>query len=442
MSTEKNVEYPVSFVVKLNNANISISELSYLNLPTFDELQKAAFNQLSKYGMTQYTMSKLIDGDEDGYEYESDDGIEYHFNIDNYINKNDIKPLKVKIVLDEQMPSSIQNNNNYNNELSNQSVDEKVNTFMINSDDNSESEHTTQHININKNIFNKQEILYDSKHETALIDTIIVQSLYFHTLPSNEWNEEYEANTKITTHSKIDDESWCYLRAEMKFTKYLNNHSISDYYSYLESGHNEKFYIWDDNAKTNIVWPIDKSHQIMYTKGNAGTYFKTFIGQRDICYMHSRFKKTVYLDNNSYDIIGSLDYSIDENNKYYVKHYNSECTRAIIRYRSYLLIKKNNSNNIKLIYISCFNADPNGNIPKLIIWQYIKHKALDMMHKFINSWDNKINLLKNKRNILYYKNQESKMCILYCINSLLQKQMFTLKMLGGSKLITCIVWSI
>ncbi len=166
----------------------------------------------------------------------------------------------------------------------------------------------------------------------------------------------------------------------------------------------------------------------MYTKGNAGTYFQTFISPRDICYMHSRFKRTLQFEDNSYNIVGSLDYSIDKNNPYYVKHYNSEYTRAIIKYRSYLLIKQNNSKDVKLVYISCFNADPNGNIPQLIIWQYVKHKALNMIHKFINSWDNKINVLKNKRKLLHCENQEWKMGLLYCINSLLPKQIFTSKM--------------
>ncbi len=75
---------------------------------------------------------------------------------------------------------------------------------MTNCNDANKCENISQSIN-NDSIFNKQKTLYNSKHETTLIDRIIVESLYFHTLPSNEWNGEYEANTKITTHSKIDN---------------------------------------------------------------------------------------------------------------------------------------------------------------------------------------------------------------------------------------------
>eukprot|EP01084_Bolivina_argentea_P100839 180912_1 len=255
--------------------------------------------------------------------------------------------------------------------------------------------------------------IYDTAHENKLIDLLIHKAMYFHsdTLQNDKLWEKGDSNAKlgIMSYHKIGVESYCYLRAAMNFTKSLKLHNIFDYYAYLECGKEDKSFLWDATTKTNVIKIFDSSHQLVYSKNEVEAHpiLKLFGGYnaRDMYYISTRFKRiNVQYRNYSFDIVGSLNYSVSNDEMFPIQLVTDKnCVQAIIKYTGSLLVENKDYNNnkhiiswkTKLVHASCFN--PNVNLPKFIKKTFLKSKAVEVVKTFHNSWLSKMECLEKRK---------------------------------------------
>eukprot|EP01084_Bolivina_argentea_P270519 460009_1 len=239
--------------------------------------------------------------------------------------------------------------------------------------------------------------MYDNKHEETLIQLIAHEAVCFHsnTLKNDKLWKKGDSKKKlgIISHYKVDEHSFCYLRAAMDFTKILKQNAILDFYSYLQCGSGSKCFLWDSTFKTKTIQILDDLHKLMYGKNDAEAHpiLKQFSGsnERDIYYISSRFKKiNITMDKQYYfDMVGSLNYSISGDERFVNK-----CVPAFVQYAGFVLVENKNYNDnkhkgswkTKLVYISCFN--PNVKLPTFIKKKHLKGKGVEIMKAFYDSW--------------------------------------------------------
>eukprot|EP01083_Nonionella_stella_P179045 634418_1 len=193
---------------------------------------------------------------------------------------------------------------------------------------------------------------------------------------------------KIKSYYKTTQVTQCHLYGSMPFDQTRN---AFDYFQYLQCGYNNDS-LWDTQVAGETVEYFDEDHQLMYSRGDAGKMLNMFIYPRDLYYMQTRF----ILNQNGYNMIGSLMYSINKTHPYYYKKQNKEYLRANITYRGFVLLQPENGDlTTRLVYISRF--DVKGDIPHFVVKQQLKAKAVELLQHFDKSWDDKLHCLKVRR---------------------------------------------
>lgn len=235
---------------------------------------------------------------------------------------------------------------------------------------------------------------YSTDHEKYL------QQLIFHLIfnfdPKNWTNASPKKadnkSTPITYHYRFITSTSYQMRAYMPFKQ--NHNQILDYYRYLRSGYNDDDMTWTNNSSTNkIIKIFDKSHQLMYNKGDGGI-LNYIISPRDTCYIRSRFKELSYeFKQTKYDIVGSLHYSVNDDHPFYYP-FDPKCVRVDMKFRGFILKYNTELKETELFYVAYF--DIKGNIPQWISEQGIKGIAPNYIKAFNDSWTEKIKNLKQR----------------------------------------------
>ena len=110
---------------------------------------------------------------------------------------------------------------------------------------------------------------YDADYETHLKHQIFRLILNFNVKGWTNASQKNDKSSPITYHYRFITSTSYQMRAYMPFKH--NHNQILDYYKYLKSGHNDDDMTWSNNSSTNkIIKILDKSHQIMYNKGDGG----------------------------------------------------------------------------------------------------------------------------------------------------------------------------
>ena len=157
--------------------------------------------------------------------------------------------------------------------------------------------------------------------------------------------------------------------------------------------------MWGKQTQTEMKQYFDRDHQLMYTYGHAGTLQKLIIYPRDSCYVRTRLALNGVYNGRSYDVISSMNYSVDEKHPFYVK-VPKNYVRADINYRGFALIETKDSHSMeciktKLVYVSSF--DFHGQIPRLIIEKNLKNKGLEVIREFDETWNDKMKILEKRK---------------------------------------------
>lgn len=223
--------------------------------------------------------------------------------------------------------------------------------------------------------------------------------------PPSHWKDVSEKDDQgnvISSHYQFFSSSCYRMRSCMKFAHGNSSNDIIDYYNYLESGYNDDDLTWSNKTSLNIIVKIlDSDTQIMYNKGDGGLLNK-IIKPRDSCYVRTRFMYKNYKYNEiNYDISGSLHYNVHEKDAYFYP-LQKDCIRADMKYRGFVMIRNNELNEIKIVYIAFW--DIKGRIPQWVSEPSIKKIGINYIKRFHDTWKHKIKQLK-ERNTINDKNK-------------------------------------
>lgn len=363
---------------------------------TMDELAKVAAKHTSSHKLTFEEMNDS----EIPIEIESDDDLEDAFEIINGdSNETDdghifIKPLRIKVI--DMAQPSVDENGEEEDRKSAQNNDEFGDDELDSKDD--EEKQFVMQTDKNKPRQDKDGN-YDIEFERSLKSKMCSMIFEFDNIckKDKDWKAGgFDKEKGIKSHYKIHN-SLCELRAEMDFEHEQN---IFDYFLFLECGYNDDDAVWGKQTTTELVKTFDNDHQLMYTHGHAGTLQKIFIYPRDVCYMRTRFALNGMHNGQLYDVISSMNYSVHDKHPYYVEVPN-KYVRADLNYRGFALIEPKEDcvdvQTRKLVYISSF--DFHGQIPRLIIEQNLKNKAMEVIQQFDATWNDKMKMLEERRTL-------------------------------------------
>eukprot|EP01084_Bolivina_argentea_P001250 2302_1 len=182
-----------------------------------------------------------------------------------------------------------------------------------------------------------QVYLYDINHENKLINTLL--DIVFNFNESN-WSTD-KIDDKIgmkTYHKMISDSEYC-TRGELRW----KHKKIMNFYDHLLARKEKnKYFSWTANDQYDDMRFIDDDHVFIYHKPSVLGAIQYIISPRDFCTIRTRFKIKNYVSNcQSFDICGSLGYSVNDNHPWYVKE-NKQFIRSNVNYHSFMLIDYKN----------------------------------------------------------------------------------------------------